>query len=58
MTQLILACGLLTALVGLIWLFLLDILNDLLGNDPHSLDGFKSRVTHPDSQPSQHDKGA
>jgi hypothetical protein len=67
--QWIFAWGMLIALVGLIWVLVLDILLDLLGDDHHSQDkrqgraspkqrdGFEPRIAHPGSQRSRRGKG-
>jgi hypothetical protein len=67
--QWIFAWGMLIALVGLIWVLVLDILLDLLGDDHRTQDkrqglasskqrdGFDPHIAHPGSQWSRPDKG-
>ena len=67
--QWIFAWGMLIALVGLIWVLVLDILLDLLGDNHHTQDnqqrlasqkqrdGFEPHITHSGSQRSRPDKG-
>src|SRR5262249_4186697 len=67
--QWIFVLGMLIAPVGLIWVVVLDILLDLLGDDHHSQDkrqgfaspkqrnGFEPHITHPGSQRSLPDNG-
>lgn len=69
MAQWIFAWGMLIALVGLIWVLVLDILLDLLGDDHRTQDkrqelasskqrdGFDPHIAHPGSQWSRPDKG-
>ena len=67
--QWIFAWGMLIALVGLIWVLVLDILLDLLGDDhpaqakrqglasPKQRNGFEPHIAHPGSQRSRRGKG-
>jgi hypothetical protein len=55
MTQAIFLWGFLIALVGLIWLFVLDMLNDILGDDHRATNGAEPHSPHPDNRRSRND---
>jgi putative exporter of polyketide antibiotics len=55
MAQAIFLWGLLIALVGLIWLFILDMLNDILGDEHPTSDGVEPQAHHHDNRRSRHD---